>query len=120
MGGMFSTPTMPSLPDNPSREDGDRYRAEVELYAERIRNQAQLMGDPSIQRGLERFKMSNQGLQCPECHDTDHGNKMNETPWCMKCNCALESPSKKGKKQPRIKRAEKKVPNILRGLPENG
>ena len=124
MGGMFSTPTMPSLPDNPSREDGDRYRAEVDTYTQQVRNQSQMMSDPSIQRGLERFKMSNQGLQCPECHDVDHNNRMMQggksIPYCVKCNCALESPSKKGKKQPRIKRAEKKVPNILRGLPEDG
>lgn len=116
--GAFTSPMMPSLPENPSREDLDRYREKVDAYSETMQNQAQMMRDPIIQRGMERFNVPSQGLQCPECHDNNHGNKMNKTPWCMKCNVALEFPhEKKGKKQPMIKRAEKKVPNILRGLP---
>lgn len=116
--GAFPSPMIPSLPENPTREDLDRYRTEIDAYSERIRGQAQMMHDPTIQRGLERFNASTGGLKCPQCGEEDHGNKMNKTPWCMKCNVALESPSKKsGKKQPRIKRAEEKVPNILRGLP---
>lgn len=116
--GMFPSPMLPSLPENSSREDLDRYRTEMDAYSERVRSQAQMMSDPMIQRGMERFANPSQGLHCSNCGDSDHGNKMNGVPWCMKCNCALESPSKKsGKKQMRIKRAEKKVPNILRGLP---
>ena len=34
-------------------------------------------------------------LTCPECGDRDMGNKMNKTPWCMKCNVALASKGKK-------------------------
>lgn len=117
--GMFSSPMMPSLPENPTREDLDRYRQDVDAYSERIRGQAQMMNDPMIQRGMERFNTSTGGLKCPQCGEEDHRNKMNGVAWCMKCNCALESPSKKKRgKQMRIKRAEKKVPNILRGLPD--
>ena len=119
MMGMFPTPVMPTLPEVPTQEDIEKYREQVDTYSQTLRNQAQLMQDPSIQRGMERFSLPSQGLICPECGDVDHGNRMDKTPWCIKCNCALESPNKKhGKKQPRIKRAEKKVPNILRGLPE--
>lgn len=46
-----------------------------------------------IQANMDRKTGITSSLCCPKCHDTDHGNKMNGKPWCMKCSVRLESPS---------------------------
>ena len=68
----------------------------------------QWMMDPNLRKMYElaRSRIKPQvvggGLTCPECGDSDRGNKMNKTPYCFKCNVAL---TQKGKKLrgPKIK-----------------
>ena len=59
-------------------------------------------------------------LMCPKCGDTDHGNRMNGAPWCMKCNCPLIPKSKveKWTKSLKIKVVSKsKDPTFTEGQP---
>lgn len=60
-----------------------------------------------IQANLDRKVGVSSSLSCPKCHDTDHGNKMNGKPWCMKDNIPLIPKNKIGKWVgfPQIKRA---------------
>ena len=34
-------------------------------------------------------------LHCPKCGDSDHGNRMNNKPWCVKCSVELVRTPKK-------------------------
>ena len=127
--GMFSLPAMPVLPENPTREDFDKYRTETDAYREKIQVQSQSLNDSAFQEALKNYSNksgweNSGGLRCPECGDIDHNNRMGKTPWCIKCNCALESSNKKTKKkQMRIKfKGKQKLEprsRIYRDLPED-
>jgi len=54
----------------------------------------EIMNNPharEITEELRRLHSAGGGLVCPSCGDTDHGNRMNNKPWCMKCNLPLMS-----------------------------
>ena len=69
----------------------------------------QWMMDPNLRKIYEMSRsrinahVVGRGLTCPQCGEPDRGNRMNKTPWCMKCRVAL---TRKGKKRrgPMIKR----------------
>ena len=54
-------------------------------------------------------------LVCPDCGESDHGNRVNKKPWCMKCNMPLVYKSKRKRgPQVRVIRREKN-PTFLEG-----
>lgn len=85
-------------------EEIQRQRREIEekvegakRHADRLRREAALMSNPharEITENLRRIHGQNGGLVCPQCGDTDHGNRMNGKPWCMRCNLPLMSKEK--------------------------
>ena len=71
--------------------------AEARVHAERRREEMRIMGDPHLREITESLRKRNRvegGLVCPKCGDTDHGNRMNGKPYCMKCNLPLMSAEK--------------------------
>jgi len=86
-------------------EEVQRQRREIEekvegarLHADRIRREAELMsneGAREIIESLRRIHSQNGGLICPSCGETNsHGNRMNNKPWCFKCNLIMISKEK--------------------------
>ncbi len=84
-------------------EEMDSKVADAKTQAEELRRQY----DPELMRiniNLER-KLGSVvgGLRCPKCGDSDMHNRMDNKPWCMKCNVALESPFLVKKRLPDVK-----------------
>lgn len=70
------------------------------LRARQVREEIRIMSDPLLREITENLRKAHQsktGLICPQCGDTDHGNRMNKKPWCMKCNLPLMSAEKAAK-----------------------
>jgi len=68
--------------------------------AKQQREEMRIMGDPhlrEIMENLRRAHATSSQLICLSCGDTDHGNRMNGKPWCMKCNLPLMSAEKAAK-----------------------
>ena len=81
--------------------------------------------DPELMRinsNLERKIDSSigGGLRCPTCDESDRHNRMNDEPWCLKCNVALESPFLVKKRLPDVKMLPKtkRLDVTFRGLNE--
>ena len=47
------------------------------------------INDLAKSRIMSKISGSTGEMTCPECGERDRGNKMNKTPWCMKCGVAL-------------------------------
>ncbi len=78
--------------------------------------------NPMLKRITENYKLKHNlqsgGLICPKCGDSDHNNKMDGKPWCMKCNVELV-PANKAAKWVDIRRGNMdSVHRKLRGLPD--
>ena len=89
-------------------ENIDNRVADAKRDADNLRRK--YMMDPDLreieQKMMLRIKPLNvSNMVCPNCGEGDHGNKMNKTPWCMKCNIALidRNSSKTGRRQPKIR-----------------
>lgn len=100
-------------------DEMDSKVADVKAKAEELRRQY----DPELMRinaNLDRKIGVSSSLSCPKCHDTDHGNKMNGKPWCMKDNVALESAFLVKKRLPDVKVLPKikRLDVTFRGLTE--
>jgi ribosomal protein L37AE/L43A len=56
-----------------------------------------MLDDPLMEiytKYLKILKAQKVELVCPECGEPDHGNRMNNIAWCMKCNLPLVPQSK--------------------------
>ena len=92
--------------------DKARSRAEnIRGKAEKLRRE--YMMDPHLRSINEKLRakadVGSKGLVCPECGESDRGNKMNRRPWCMKCNMPLIRKDKVAKwlKRPSVKAVRK-------------
>lgn len=98
---------------------------EMREHAEKLRREAEFQNNPQVKRikkTLERGVIK-EGLVCPNCGDTDQGNKVNKKPYCLKCNTPLIKPDKIGKwMNIKVKRKgiDKDTLRRLRGLPDDG
>ena len=88
-----------------SVEEVQRQRSEIEekvagarLHAERVRREAEIMGNPharEITENLRKLHSAESGVVCPQCGETDsHGNRMNGKPFCYKCQLLMISREK--------------------------
>lgn len=77
--------SIPSLPDEITRESMEKYSEEIQRYSDKIRTEAERQSNQSYQeitRSL-RKRHGSSGLICPMCGEGDHGNRMNGKPVCM-------------------------------------
>ncbi len=65
-----------------------------------------------IQRRLLERHAPESPLACPECGEPDRGNRMNNQPWCLRCNTQLV-PQNRIKEEPRIRVIKEKYPGNL-------
>jgi len=101
-------------------EEIDRRAEEARQRADRLRRQY----DPKLMEINEKYQRrlnkieAGSGLICPECKDSDHGNRMNGKSWCMKCNKPLISRKdlEKWKKMPEIKISRDAIKKELQRL----
>ena len=99
---------------------------EMREWGERQRREAEFRTNPQVKRIEEdlRERAVKVGLVCPECGDSDHGNRMNGRPWCLRCNVPLMEPSKVGKwvnvKVLKGGGLDEETLRKLRGLPDDG
>lgn len=95
---------------------------EAEELREREMAKAEMLGQESTLRTqfphLYENVPSVSKIVCPECLELDMGNRMNKTPWCMKCNVPLVPQDKLDdyKKMPKVKVA-KEDPRGLTFIP---
>jgi len=86
-------------------EEAQRQRREIEekvegakRHADRMRREAELMsneGAREIIESLRRIHGQKGSLVCPSCGETNsHGNRMNNKPFCFKCNLVMVSKEK--------------------------
>ena len=72
--------------------------AEARRHADRVREEARIMSDPhlrEITEHLRRIHGQKGGLVCPSCGETNsHGNRMNNRPYCFRCNLPMISREK--------------------------
>jgi altronate dehydratase len=62
--------------------------------------------DPALQEINRHFREQTKtttSLTCPDCGESDKGNKMNGKPWCFKCNVPLVRKDRVEKKLSKIK-----------------
>jgi len=105
-----------------SLEDVDCRVAEAKHKADKLRRK--YMMDPNLREINEKYQRrlqkseSASALVCPKCKGSDHGNKMNGRPWCMKCNTALNPANilEKWKKLPEIEFARNALKDELHRL----
>jgi len=74
------------------RSKAQREISGIESRASELRRR--YMVDPTLReidrKYRERMKIEDfVQLHCPECGDSDKGNRMNGKPWCFKCNVML-------------------------------
>lgn len=85
-----------------TREEVEAQRREIEekvaearLHAERVRREAEIMGNPharEITENMRKLHSVEGSLVCPQCGETDsHGNRMNGKPFCFKCQLPMIS-----------------------------
>ena len=85
-------------------EEIQRHRREIEaevaearVHADRVRGEMLIMDDPHLREITEALMARHRTdgeLVCPNCGETNHGNKMNKKPWCMKCSLPLMTAEK--------------------------
>lgn len=86
-------------------EEIQRQRKEIEakvegarLHAARVREEARIRSDPhlrEITESLHTLHSVDSGVVCPKCHETNsHGNKMNNRPYCFRCQLPMMSKEK--------------------------
>jgi cell division protein FtsB len=75
--------------------------------------------DPALQEINRRFREQTKtttSLTCPNCGESDKGNKMNGKPWCFKCNTVLVPKDKVAKWKGQIKVLPKSLKDELKRL----
>ncbi|GAJ13801.1 unnamed protein product, partial [marine sediment metagenome] len=113
-------------------EDIDRRVEEAKRKADRLRRskhkanrvRRDYVFDPRLReisrkyQGLLEKSESASRLVCPKCEEGDRGNRMNKSPWCMKCNTALipKDELEKCKNLPEIKFARNALKKELHRL----
>ena len=103
-------------------EDVDRRVEDAKRKEDKLRRE--YMMDPNLRKINENYQKlivkseSGSSLVCPKCNESDHGNKMNKQPWCMKCNTSLipKNMLEKYKKMPEVKFAPNALKNELHRL----
>lgn len=100
----------------------ERELEEAMRRADELRSQY----DPALRELSEKYsqtlpKIDVGALACPQCGDGDHGNKMNDKPWCFKCNVPLVPRDQVIRwLREHIKAVKPVIPPELRGLPDDG
>lgn len=101
-------------------EDVDRRVEEARRKADKLRREYML--DPALREINRKFMDKVEAvagkLICPQCGEGDKGNRMNDKPWCFKCQAVLVPKDKleKWQKLPKIKVVDKNLKDELKRL----
>lgn len=79
-------PSVPSLPDEITRESMDRYREEMGRYSTKIRVEVERQRNTHYQDITRSLRKGSGGLVCPKCGEGDHGNRVGRIPVCYMLN----------------------------------
>lgn len=115
---------VPSFLDLKADIDNVRFEAmEARLKADSLEPNRGFFVEPShplmeiYAKFMATLRAQEAKLVCPECGEPDRGNRVNKTPWCIKCNVPLVPRGKKKRNLHRVRVITKeKNPTFVEGV----